>query len=131
VIDAERLVSDWLRNDTDVAAIVDRRVVGKPPSDIGPPWVRVTLLDAPQEDTSDYSSGYYLQLDCYASNDGGQPEAFTLGRAVRAALVALARTTSELGIVSGTQINGHARVPDAALEPARERVIITATVWAH
>lgn len=130
-VDAERLVADYLRDDDEVAAIAGRRVVGKSPSDTVPAWVRLVQLDESHDDVSDYSSGHYLQLDCYAGRDGGQPEAAALGRAVRSALVRMPGLSNEHGIVTGVQVNGHGRIPDVDFEEARERVIVTATVWAH
>lgn len=129
IVDAEKLVSKHLR---ELPALVDLgvRVVGKTPGDTTEPWIRVTQLDATQQDRADRLVPFYLQFDCYAGKTGGQPEATLIGRTVREALTEIPNSHSD-GTVSGAQINGAARIPDTALEGARERVIVTATVYAH
>ena len=128
--DLEKVASDYLRT---YAALVSlgARVVGKSPSNTDAPWVRVTQLDASSDHRSDHLVDYLLQLDCYAGRTGGQPEANSLGRSVRKALVEMP-DASHSAEVSGVMITGHARVPDTDVdEPARERVVISAVVWAH
>lgn len=120
----EKLVADYLRE-------ADVRVRVTTPDDTNTGWVRLTLLNAPQEDLADHFSGYYCQFDCYAGVDNGQPEVFELGGSVRTALRMIAAADHELGVVTGSRIEGYSRVPDAEMKPARERVIITATIWAH
>lgn len=124
--DGEKLVSNYLR----AYPGMDSRFVGKTPSDLSSSWVRVTQLDAPSG-VPDHLVEFYFQLDCYATIEGGQPEANELGRKVRAALELMPGAHDE-GVVTGTMINGDARVPDTEMgEPARERKILTVTVWAH
>lgn len=129
--DAEKVTSYYLRQHPAVVAL-DARIVGKTPSSTAAPWVRVTQLDASQDDTSqfDHLVEFYLQLDCYAGATGGQPEASLLARTVRAAVIDMPGEHDDC-IVTRARISGAARVPDQALEPARERVIVTAIVTAH
>jgi hypothetical protein len=135
--DVEKTVSDYLRDDDDVAAIVDERVVGSTPKKTEDPWVRVTLLDAPQDPRSsnDHLVAAYLQLDCYAGRTGlngsQQAQAALLGRTVRAALMKIGDAEHDGAVVSEARINGDARVPDEALEDARERRVLTTTVYLH
>jgi hypothetical protein len=127
---AEKLVSDHLRSYPGVEDL-EARVRGTTPDTLDEPWVRVTMLDASQTDVPDHLVGFYFQFDCYAGKEGGQPEASLLARTVREALTNLEGTFTD-GTVSGVRINGQARIPDPdADEPARERVILTATVYAH
>lgn len=128
--DAEKLISDYLRDQGAVAAIVGRRVLGHSPASKDEPWVLVTQLSAPQDANSsaDHLVAFFLQFDCYAGRDGGQPEANLLGRTVRAALVVADKSIEE---VSAARINGDARILDTELEPARDRRALTATVYAH
>ena len=134
--DGEHLVSTFLREHPAVVEL-GARVVGRSPSNTTLPWVRVTVLDAPQEDGSDVDHlvEFFLQLDCYAGKTGvdgsQQAEATLLARTVRQALPELRAATLEDAVVSRVQVGGGARVPDQDFEPARERVILTARVWAH
>lgn len=127
----EKIVSDHLRDHADVSAL-GARVVGKTPKSVTDPWVRVTQLDAGQtaNDRADHLVEGYLQLDCYAGADGGQPEANLLVRTVRGALQELPGIYDE-AVVSSCRINGAARIPDTDFEPARERFVLTASVHAH
>jgi len=131
---AEKVISDYLREDPGVAALVDRRVVGKTPASTDNPWVRVTELDdrAVGGSRSDHLHEFYFQFDCYAGKDGGQPEANLLKRTVRKALVEMSEADHEGAVVSGVDIRGSARLPDDDVdEPARERFVLTANVWMH
>lgn len=126
IADGEKLVGKYLR---DVAGL---RIVGKTPTVISSPWVRLTLLDAPQAEgsTADHLVAFYFQLDCYAGVTGGQPEATGQALAARAAIVDIPNHVHDLGVVTASRINGQTRVPDEQLD-ARDRVILTATVWAR
>lgn len=121
--DLERIASDHLR-----ARSV--RAVGKTPDVRDAAWVRVTQLDASQNGSPDHLVSFLLQFDCYAGETGGQPEAVQLGRTVRALLGDLPGVHGT-DVVTGVEITTHARVADTDLEPARERVIVTAEIWAH
>lgn len=130
---AEKIVGDYLRTHAGLAAITDR-VRGTPPGEKerATPWVQVTMLNGPQEPGAsvDRLVAFYFQFDCYAGASGGQPEASLLARTVRAALEDLPGVYDE-GEVTAVRISGHSHVPDPAIEPRRERYVVTATVWAH
>lgn len=131
--DMERVASEHLRNDPDVADYVGRRVVAKTPGTQGEPWVRVQQLSA-NNDTNlvpDYVITFLLDFDCYAGGEGGHPEASGLGRATRAALMAMRGVQDDGTVVTAVRMTGHARVPDESLEPARERMIVSAAITAH
>lgn len=131
---AEKIVSDYLRADEDLEAIVGRRVVGKTPSSTDEPWVRYTQLDgtAVGGSRSDHLIEFYFQFDAYAGAEGGQPEANALARALRAALVAMPDAGVDDATVTGVDVKGMSRLPDVDVdEPARERFVLTATVWMH
>ena len=129
----EKVVGDYLRAHPDITAL-GARVATKLPATLTNPWVRITLLDAPSDvqDSSDHLVSHLLQLDCYAGStrDGSQQEAHGLYAAVRDAL-------SEMAGVHGGAVLASARftnvvfLPDAAMEPARDRYIITADIPAH
>lgn len=127
IVDAERLISDHLRETT------DHRIVGRTPKDRAEPWVRVTQINAPSDPTSqvDHLVAFYLQFDCYAGAEGGQPEASLLAREIREALNEAPITDFDGAVVSSVKINGASRIPDDAIEPARERFILTSTIHMH
>lgn len=129
--DAEKVIGDHLRDET------GERIVGTPPRDPNSEaWVRLTQLDARAVGghRSDHLIEYLIQLDCYASQAGvsgsQQREAATLARTIRAALIDMPNFTLD-AVVTGVDIRGDARIPDDEFEPARERFIITASVWMH
>jgi hypothetical protein len=125
----QKILSDYLRDE------VATRVVSTPPDGDkrGTSWVMVTQLAAPQDPTSrhDHLVEFYFQIDCYAGATGGLPEALTLGRTVRAALVTMPDFSHDDAVVTATRIRGDRSLPDTAMEPSRNRVILTASVWIH
>lgn len=132
VPDAEKIVSGYLRTHTSITAL-GARIVGKTPSSTDEPWVRVTQLDdrALGAHRADSHHEFYLQFDCYAGQSGGQPEASTLSRTVRAALAEIQGATLD-AVVAGVDFRSHARIPDTDVdEPARERFVLTALVYMH
>lgn len=131
IADLEKIAADYLRAHTAVTALTTR-VVSKTPETTAAAWVRTTTLDARDEARSnlDHLITYLLQFDCYAGVTGGKPEASALARTVRAALKDM--TGSHDGaVITRVAFTGHIRIPDTALEPARERLIITAQITAH
>lgn len=123
--DVEKVVGKYLRDNFGL------RVVGKTPDNTDDSWVRLTKLGGPQTSEADHLVPFLVQLDCYAGADGGQPEAVTLGLEVRDALRQIGSYAHTGATVSGASVVNDARIPDDDFEPARERVILTANVWAH
>lgn len=133
VPDVEKIVGNYLRADAGVAAAAPGvRIVGKTPGDIDRPWVRVTQINTVKAGRSsrDVLNGHVLQLDCYAGRDGGQPEANLLARTVRAALDVIPAQHDD-AVITGTRPGGMSRIPDVDIDPPRDRVIVTVTVYAH
>jgi hypothetical protein len=139
--DSERIVSDFLREHPAVAA-TGARIRGAHPDgkDMSKPWIRIVQLDATKDPRSrvEHLITFLMQLDCYAGDDtrgpshpGGQPEANTIARTVRAALTDDLPGLRGDAVVSGVWITGDGRLPDTDLEPARERRVLTATVAIH
>lgn len=126
-MNVKKLVADYLRADSTVQGLVGRRVVAYPPDNTDTPWVRVTKINAPQTSGSrhDEVTETLLQLDCYAGNEGGWPEADELGDAVRDALVVIDQSVDE---ITAGRVAGDSDVPDTIFEEARERRIITARI---
>jgi hypothetical protein len=127
--DIEKLVSDYVRDHADIIAL-STRVVGRTPVDKYQSWIHIAQLDAPQVNSPDHLVEFMVQFDCYAGVDGGQPEAISLARTVRAILGTLAGSHSA-GTVTGVRVLGGPRTLDTKIEPARDREIVTAIIWAH
>jgi hypothetical protein len=127
IANAERIVSDFLRERLSV------RVVGQPPGNTTTSWVRVTQLSAVADgdDPTGHLVDHYLQLDCYAGREGGQPEAMTLGMQVRDALWEITEADPDDAVVTAGRADGPFHNPDDSFEPARERGIVTAHAWMH
>jgi hypothetical protein len=125
--DAEKMVTSYLID------AIGARVVGDSPRDKSIPWVRLTQLDAQNEYDSapEHLIDFMLQLDIYAGEENGQGEAHDLAVAVRTALHAMPDSDHEGGVVSCVRFTGMPRLPDTAMEPARQRYILTARVYIH
>lgn len=135
--DCEALIGGWLREHPDIVAM-DALVAGRTPTSTIRPWVRVTQLDATDSRRSrvEYLVDYLLQLDCFAGEISteahvAQAEASRLARTVRAVLKDREGQAGDGVVVTRVQFTGHARLPDGTLEPARERVVLTAEVMMH
>jgi hypothetical protein len=133
--DCEALVGGWLREHPDIAAL-GARVAGSTPRSMTAPWVRVTQLAAPDVSGVEHLIDYTLQLECYAGEDAqaahaGQAEASLLSRRVRAVLKGMEGVQADGVVVTRVVFSGDARLPDNALEPARERYVLTAEVMLH
>lgn len=135
--DAEALVGVWLREHDDIIAL-DARVSGHTPNTMTLPWVRVTQLDAPPiaRTRLDHAINFMVQLDCYAGAEAmndhkGQRTASLLARTARAVLKALEGTTADGVVVGAVRFSTHMRAPDTDMEPAGERVILTAQILMH
>lgn len=134
--DAELIVGTYLRAHADVVAL-NTRIVGETPSSVSGSWVQVLELDAPSDprSTADHLVASYFQISVYASKagtDGSQQKELAQMRgAIRAALIAMPSASHTGAVVTRVRINGDSRIPDPTLEPARQRRIITATVYHH
>ena len=110
-------------------------VVGETPKNIKQAWVKITQLDdrAVGVIDADHFHNHHVQLDCYASQDGsaGQGEAQALYAEVRAALVAMPAAEHDEATVTAVRFGACPRVPDSAFNPARQRYVIDAHIYAH
>lgn len=126
--DVERITYAYLDTHPDIAAL-GTRFVGRTPKDTGSPWVRVTQLDAADNPGSSVERliSYMVQLDIYA---GGRPEVWPHALTIRAALKEMPGIHDAV-VVTAVRFAGMARIPDQDFEPARERVVLTAVIYAH
>lgn len=142
--DGEKIIGAYLRTNSDITGFASgsgARVVGKTPDSKAAPWIRLTQIDAYNDAnvTPDYLITYFLQLDCYAGDSGGQPEAQQLGRVARAVLAGLDGANQTLGdsiggtaVISRVRFTNMMRLPDdQGFEPARERIILDTLVTMH
>lgn len=97
------------------------------------PWVEIHLVNAPSDDVIpvDYLIGFLIDFNCYAGQNGGQPEARGLVGAVRDALDLMRKTSFDDAVVTSVKFLSMPRVPDTEMEPARERYVLTARIHAH
>lgn len=128
--DIERIVTDYLRAHADIVAL-STRIRVTTPDDKTTSWVRVTKLSSPQVNQPDHLAENMIQCDLYAGATGGVPEVNTLERTVRAVLGTMSQATHSGGVVTRVDFLGGLRDVDGDLEPARDRVVLTALVYAH
>lgn len=134
--DVEALVGGWLTAHPDITAL-NARIAARTPDSMTRPWVRVTLLAG--DDVvggREYLTDFTLQLDCYAgetamSAHAGRQEAWRLVSAARAVLKGVEGSQRDGVVVTRVAFPGHARLPDTAYEPARERYVLTVDVMLH
>lgn len=131
--DIEQIVGAYLREHPAVRAVVSR-VVSRTPASTDTPWVRYQqIAEQPGGGMADFLIAPLLQFDCYAGRDNSRETASLIARTVRAALVEME------GVHGGAVITGVppglvsvSRLPDPDLgDPARERYVVTATVYCH
>lgn len=133
----EALVGKWLREHPNIVTL-GATVSGGTPSTLMAPWVRVTLLAANDNATAkrEYLIDHMLQLDCYAGKTAsdahtGQAEAFMVKQTARAILTSYTGQLRDGVVITDVRVIGDARVPDTAMEPARERYIMTIGIVCH
>lgn len=135
----QKLVSDFLRDN-----LGGTRVVAHPPAedarDQGWVWVIQTTVEHNADDPADRLPGYLMTFQCYAGKDGGMPEAERLARTVEALLTkrfsglfSAPTTADDPVVVSAAKVvSGPLSLPDdAAFEPARDRFVLDALIYAH
>lgn len=137
--DLEQIVGGYLRGHSAVSALTTR-VVARTPSDTGPAWVKYGLLgERPARGSSVlHLVGYVMQFDCYAGRTRNEREAaFRLAATVKAALADLVGLYGDVSngpaVITGVPADrlSSSRIQDDSLDPALERYIVTATVYAH
>jgi hypothetical protein len=127
--DIEKIVTDYLRAHADIVAL-NTRIRVTPPDDKSTSWVKVTKLSAPSVNSPDHLIEYMTQFDCFAGESGGVPEVNTLSRTVRAVVKSMEGVTGA-ATITGVHFQDGPRNVDPDLEKARDRVTMTAFIWAH
>ena len=128
IVDIEALVATYLRD-----AGFRARATQPDKEHRVDSWVEVMLVSAPSDDQIpvDYFIGFLVQFSCYAGATGGQPEANRLVHDVRAALDLLPKVSFDDAVVTSVKFLTMPRIPDTAMEPARERYVLDARIHAH
>lgn len=126
MIDIKRIVGDHLRD-------AGLRASYTAPADRSTAYTRIRMVNAPESgDGVDHLVPYLLQLDVYAGDTGGYPEAWDTADAVRRELRALEGYADTDGVITRVQIIGATDLPDSeGFEAARERIAITAELTGH
>jgi len=124
----ERIAADYLRDHGIRARATN-------PSDANEPWVRITLLDpqlADGRDPADHLINYLVQFDCYGgAGQASLREAHELAIKVRTLLHEMPEHEHDGAQVTEVLFSGGGRIPDTDnFSPARERVIVTAQIYA-
>lgn len=116
-----------------LAAALAVHVATETPGTTDEPWVRITLIDDIPNPRSRplHHHRAYLQLDCYAGEDGGTVEAESVATDVVAAVTAMSEATHASGVVTYSKVTGRRMLPDGDFAPARPRVIVEAALSLH
>lgn len=129
----EALVSAFLRNQPEVADLVEDRVftaLPKPsPGVTIYPCVRVTqLLDVPAGAPL-WAVAFSVQVEAFGGSKG---EAWRIASTCRAAIDSrIVGTHDGLGVVNGSDPGSLIDLPDEDFEPAKPRWLFTSTIYAR
>ena len=129
-VDVERLMSSFLRGETDITDLVGDRVYTELPATKTWPLVRLTLIDESAVfDRPLYLTSSVIQIDAYG---GAKVTAREIADTIRSLLAHSFNGTHDfLGVVTGVSFTSMAYDPDESFQPARPRYRFDVTVWAH
>lgn len=135
--DMETLLTGWLRNHADIATL-DARVATSTPSKMTRPWIRVTKIDANDDERSllEQLVAYTFQIDSYSGSNAmavsaGSMTAWRLSATARAVLHAMKGTVANGVTISQVRFTTDRSIPDEAFEPAMERYVLVVEIKAH
>lgn len=124
--DVEALVSQYLRDQSEVAALVDTRVYSIIPNTPTYPLVRVSQFDS-TDLTVGWLDGAALQIDAYAD---WKAAASDVGRTARAVLHNIIGSHDE-GVVTGVRTSGWRYEPDRSFPTAKPRFVFVTNLAVH
>lgn len=129
-VDVERLLSAWLRNRPEIAAIVDDRVVTTVPNRAVFPFLKITqLAGEPVYSQPLFLDEAYLQLDAYG---GPKVQARELIDLVRHAMSEeFCGLHDGVGVVTSVRFGDLSYIPDDGYDPAVPRYLAMASVYTH
>lgn len=131
MVDAERLVSTFLRSRAEITALVDDRVYTELPSRAVAPLVRINQIGgAPVGSWPLWLDEAFLQFDAYG---GPKVLARQIIDTVRALLSSPDFVTlhAGVGVVTGVDWMELTYLPDDGYEPAKPRYISSASIHLH
>lgn len=127
-VDVERLMSEWLRAQAEIEALVGDRVYTAIPKDPVFPLIRLTLID---ERTvfprPRYLTSSLIQVDCYG---GPKVVAREIADAVCDRLSEDFVGSHAAGVVTAVEASMR-YLPDGTYEPAKPRYPVDVTVHSH
>ena len=119
--DIEALVSQFLRDQDEIVALVDDRVYTAIPNDPTWPLLRLQrVAGAPVLSRPLHVDAPVVQLDAYG---GSKSQARTLIETARAVIAARLEGVHALGVVAGVTFGSMSWLPDTAYSPARSRFV--------
>lgn len=129
LVDAERLLSAWLRDQDEITALVADRVYTAIPASPTWPLVRLTRIGgAPVFSRPLHLDRALIQFDVFG---GPKVIAWEIAETCRAALSDLPNEPTGLGVITGIQFLSFLYVPDTTYTPARPRYVFDAAVYTH
>lgn len=129
-VDAERLLSAYLRGQASVTALVGDRVYTDLPSRATFPLVRLTLTGGqPVYSYPLFLDEAAIQIDCYG---GPKVQARLLADTVRSLMASSDFTgVHDLGVVTSVRFGSLHYLPDDAFEPPKPRYIAEASIFSR
>ena len=125
----EALVSEFLRGQSEVAALCSDRVYTALPVGVEFPAVRVVQFDAEFGTHQPlWVVAPLLQIDAWG---GTKAEAYTLAATCMAVMAERLEGGHARGVVSGVRFSGWSDMPDTDYQPARPRFFFTAQPTCH
>lgn len=130
VVDAERLLSGWLRARPEIAAIVEDRVVTTVPNRAVFPFLKITqLAGTPVFSRPLYLDEAYIQIDAYGGPKVLARQLIDLTR--EAMSEDFCGHHAGVGVVTSVTFGDLSYIPDDAYEPPQPRWLAMASVYTH
>ena len=130
-VDAERLISAWLRAQPEIIEIVGDRVYTEPPQRARAlfPFLRIQQIGGtPVHSRPLYLDEAYLQFDCYG---GPKVIARRLMDTTRGLIAHRLIGSHDLGVITGCEFRDARYLPDDEYDPAQPRWIFDVSVYSH
>jgi hypothetical protein len=130
MVDVERLVSAWLRNRSDIQAIVADRVYTEIPNRAVFPFLRIVqIAGTPVYSNPLYLDESYLQFDAYG---GPKVQARELIDTTRQALAdEFVGLHPGIGVVTSVRLGDLSYLPDDGYAPPKPRYLAMASIYTH
>lgn len=124
----EALVSAFLREQTEVIALLGDRVYTSLPKNPEWPAARVVVIDEAPAGSPLWLVGAVIQVDAWG---GTKADAWRIANTCRAAIDRRLVGAHPEGVVTGVTLGGLLDEPDEDFTPAKPRWLFTSTVHAH